>query len=142
MLTIIYMDGSLKNVYQWRFDNFVNFKTDNRSLKLATGLAKNPITHKEALHILSHYPHKDVRKAVAYHNNTHQDTLHKLSDPLNTWQVRRAVASHNNTHQDTLHKLSDDPDEYVRCGVAYHNNTHKDTLHKLSSDPDPSVRWE
>ena len=68
----------------------MNFKTDNRSLKLATGLAGNPITHKEALHILSHYPHKDVREAVASNKNTHQDTLHKLtSDPDE--DVRRAA---------------------------------------------------
>ena len=91
----------------------MKFKTDDNSINLAKSLAKNPITHKEALHTLSHYPHPDVRELVAIHNNTHQDTLHKLSD---------------------------DPDKYVRWGVAEHNNTHKDTLHKLSSDPDSSVR--
>ena len=120
MLTIIYMDGSLKNVYQWRFDNFVNFKTDNRSLKLATGLAKNTknsITHQKVLHTLSHYPHPNVRELVASNKNTHQDTLHKLSDhtdSLNTWQVRRMVAEHNNTHKDTLHKLASDFHKDVR----------------------------
>ena len=93
----------------------MNFKTDDRSLKLATSLAKNTknsITHQKVLHILSHYPHPDVRKLVAKHNNTHQDTLHKLSDDPSEY-VRELVAKHNNTHQDTLHKLSSDPDEYV-----------------------------
>ena len=98
----------------------MNFKTDDRSLRLATGLAKNPITHKEALHILSHYPHPSVRYEVASNKNTHQDTLHKLSDhtdSLNTWKVRYRVAIHKNTHKDTLHKLSDDPSEYVRLAA-------------------------
>ena len=98
----------------------MNFKTDNRSLRLATGLSKNLITHKEALHILSHYPHPNVREIVAIHKNTHQDTLHKLSDhtdSLNTWRVRELVALNNNTHQDTLHKLSSDPSEYVRLAA-------------------------
>ena len=98
----------------------MNFKTDNRSLLIATGLAKNTknsITHQKVLHILSHYPHPDVRKLVAKHNNTHQDTLHKLSDhtdPFNTWQVRYAVANNNNTHKDTIIKLASDPSPSVR----------------------------
>ena len=94
----------------------MNFKTDDRSLKLATGLAKNLITHKEALHILSHYPNEYVRRAVVKHNNTHQDTLHKLSDD-DKWQVRELVALNNNTHKDTLHKLSDDPFPDVRIAA-------------------------
>ena len=94
----------------------MNFKTDDRSLKLATGLAKNTknsITHQKVLHTLSHYPHPDVRKAVAGNKNTRQDTLHKLSDDR-YWSVRRMVAEHNNTHKDTLHKLASDFHKDVR----------------------------
>jgi hypothetical protein len=40
----------------------MNFKTDNRSLRLSDD------------------PDRDVRWRVAIHKNTHQDTLHKLSD--------------------------------------------------------------
>ena len=104
----------------------MNFKTDDRSLKLATSLAKNTknsITHQKVLHILSHYPHPDVRKLVASHKNTHQDTLHKLSDhtdPFNTDDVRKEIASNNNTHQDTLHKLSDDPNLSVRSSSRWY----------------------
>ena len=126
----------------------MNFKTDNRSLLIATGLAKNTknsITKHGVLHTLSHYPHPDVRKLVAKHNNTHKDTLHKLSDhtdPFNTDDVRIAVANHNNTHQDTLHKLASDPLDFVRRGVASNNNTHKDTLHKLSDHTDSLNTWQ
>ena len=67
----------------------MNFKTDDNSINLAKSLAKNPITKHGVLHTLSHYPNKFVRALVASHNNTHQDTLHKLSsdpDPSVRWE--------------------------------------------------------